>query len=107
VFFDDILCSGNSLEEHDHVVELFIKRAKSLGIKFNKDKLQYRVDEVKYIGQMFSGDGMRPDPERVRALINLPVPSSKKELQGVLGMFNYVRNYIPNGEHRVPMASKS
>ena len=30
---------------------------------------------------------MRPDPERVKPIINLPNPTNKKELQRVIGMF--------------------
>ncbi|KAK2713127.1 hypothetical protein QYM36_011729 [Artemia franciscana] len=37
-----------------------------------------------------------PDPRKVRALKEMRIPSTKDELQTVLGMMNYLARYIPN-----------
>ncbi|XP_063227048.1 uncharacterized protein LOC134533454 [Bacillus rossius redtenbacheri] len=80
-FFDDILCTGETEGDHDTCAQQVVERAASLGIKFNPDKLQYKVSEVRYVGQIFSAAGMSPDPERIRALTSLQAPSNRKELQ--------------------------
>ncbi|KAK9739814.1 Reverse transcriptase (RNA-dependent DNA polymerase) [Popillia japonica] len=72
VYFDDILVSGETEKEHDRNLEKVIKRAKEKGIKFNKNKLQYRVKEVTYLGHKFSEMGVRPDDSRVAAIVNIP-----------------------------------
>lgn len=95
VYFDDILVAASSLKEHDEIIDKVIDRAKALNIKFNKNKLQYRVTEVKYLGHLFNASGMSPDPERVKAVIELKEPKSKIELQRVLGMLNYLRRFVP------------
>lgn len=96
IYIDDILISGNTLEEHDKVLEQVVKRAREINIKFNKDKLQYRINEVKYLGHIFSSKGLSPDPERITAILNYSKPTSKKDLQRYLGMVNYLRDFIPN-----------
>lgn len=39
---------------------------------------------------------MKPDPERVKAILDIEIPSNKKELKSILGMFNYLRKFVPN-----------
>uniref|UniRef100_A0A2S2NI46 RNA-directed DNA polymerase n=1 Tax=Schizaphis graminum TaxID=13262 RepID=A0A2S2NI46_SCHGA len=96
IYFDDILIATKDELTHDHVLKKLTERAKSMNIKFNLDKLQYKKKEIKYIGHIFNESGVSPDPEQVKAIVNLKNPSNKVELQRLIGMFNYLRDFIPN-----------
>jgi hypothetical protein len=72
-----------------------IERARQFNVKFNKDKIQYKVDNVKYLGHIFSSKGCSPDPDRIRAVTSVKSPNNKKELQSILGLFNYLRPFVP------------
>jgi len=96
IYFDDILIAGETEDEHDKIMNKVIERAKQLNVKFNKNKIQYKVEKVKYLGHIFSKEGVRPDEERVRTIREMKNPKDKKELQRVLGLINYFRNFIPN-----------
>lgn len=96
IYQDDILCAGETEEEHDKAVKQVLQRARELNIKFNKDKLQYKQNKVKYVGHIFCEKGMSVDGERIRALVSLAPPKNKKELQRHLGMFNFVRQFVPD-----------
>ncbi|GBO41607.1 Transposon Ty3-G Gag-Pol polyprotein [Araneus ventricosus] len=96
IYFDDLLIAANSIKEHGEILAKVVRRAKSLNIKFNKNKVQFRVPEVKYLGHVFNVAGMRPDPERVKAVVELKEPKNKLELQRVLGMLNYLRRFVPH-----------
>lgn len=96
IYFDDMLICADNEKEHDEILNKVVERARKLNVKFNLRKLQYRVTEVKYLGFVFNKFGMKPDPEHVRAIMSLEVPSNKKELQRILGMVNYLRKFIPN-----------
>lgn len=93
---DDMICSGANKEEHDIAVSEVIKRAKEVNAKFNKDKLQFCKDRVKFMGHIFSQSGMQIDEDRVESLKKLRPPTNKVELQRILGSFNYVRRYVKN-----------
>lgn len=58
--------------------------------------LQYKQIEVKFLGLKFNEKGMSPDSERVEVIKKLKNPSNKKELQQILGVVNYLRQFIPN-----------
>ncbi|XP_050528243.1 uncharacterized protein K02A2.6-like [Daktulosphaira vitifoliae] len=96
IYFDDIMISANAKEEHDNILEQVIQVARENNIKFNKDKIQFEMNEVKFLGFLFNENGMRPDPVRIKAINELQDPTNKTELQRILGMVNYLRDFIPN-----------
>ena len=69
-----------------------LERAKAENVKFNPDKLQYKVKEVKHICNIVSKSGLKPDTEKVRAIMDMALPKSKKELQRFLGMVKFIPN---------------
>ncbi|GBN62739.1 Uncharacterized protein K02A2.6, partial [Araneus ventricosus] len=74
IYFDDIIVAGNDEASHDAIMSKVLERAKSVNIKFNLDKLQYRVTEVKYVGQIISKSGIKPDPDHIKAIVEMPTP---------------------------------
>jgi Reverse transcriptase (RNA-dependent DNA polymerase). len=96
IYFDDILIASDSVENHLITLHKIFERALNLNLKFNKDKFQFMKPQIKYLGHMFNSEGCRPDPDRVGAVQALKPPTNRKELQSVLGLFNYMRDFIPN-----------
>jgi len=100
VYFDDILCAAESKEELYKTVLEVINVARKNRIQLNKDKIQYFVEKVRFLGQEFDCNGVKPDCERIRAINELEIPKNKTELQRILGTVNYLRPFIPNlAEH--------
>lgn len=52
--------------------------------------------EFKYLGHIFNDKGCQLDKDRVNSVKNLKEPTNVKELQSILGMYNYMRDFIPN-----------
>ena len=51
---------------------------------------------MKYFGHIISKDGIRPNNERVEAILKLKKPENVSDLRTVLGIFNYLGKFIPN-----------
>ncbi|XP_052746992.1 uncharacterized protein K02A2.6-like [Bicyclus anynana] len=96
LFIDDIICWGKTKNEHDQRLTALLNRAEEINLKFNKDKCKICVSEVVYLGHVFNKSGMKPDAEKVKAIINMPVPNDKKSLERFLGATNYLSKFIPN-----------
>ena len=56
----------------------------------------WREHQVTFLGHKFSKDGVRPDPAKVKAIVDMPAPTSVHELQQIRGMINYIGMFIPN-----------
>lgn len=93
---DDMIIAAENKTEHDRILQKVMDRAIRLNVKFNKDKVQYMVKEVKYLGHIISAEGVKPDDSKVTAIQHMPPPTDRKGLQRLLGMTRYLAQYIPN-----------
>ncbi|KAK2709399.1 hypothetical protein QYM36_013157 [Artemia franciscana] len=96
IILDDMIVYGDTQEEHDERLAAILERALVKGIRFNEEKCEFSVSRVKYFGHVISSEGMQPDPDKIRAINNMPSPSCREELQTLLGMINYLAKYIPS-----------
>ena len=96
VYMDDILVHGESLKAHNENLKAVMSRLDEAGLRLNSEKCVYRQPELKFLGHIFSKDGIKADPERVSAIRNLPNRSSVVQLRQVLGMIHHLGRYIPD-----------
>jgi hypothetical protein len=68
---NDILLYRRTKLKHDENLSKVLLRARKKGIKFNPDKCIIGAKEVKYFGHILSSDGMKPDPDKVSAIIGM------------------------------------
>ena len=93
---DDIIIAASTVQEHDSILRQVLERAKEHHVRFNFDKLQLRVSEVKYLSTIITADGTKPDPEKVRAIMDIPTHTEKADVRRLLGMINFLASHIPN-----------
>lgn len=62
---DDMLIAGKDNKDHDKILETVLNRAERLNSKFNKDTIQFKVPSVKYMGNVFTAEGMRLNSDKV------------------------------------------
>ena len=96
VIMDDILIYGKSIEEHDSHLDGVLDTVQRSGLKLNKAKCELRKEELGFFGHRVGKDGIKPDPEKVRAIIELSPPSNVSELRRLLGMVNYLGKFLPD-----------
>lgn len=95
-YIDDILIWGETKELHDSRLRLVLERARAKNFKLNKAKCKVGLSEIKYLGHIFSKDGLKPDQSKVEAIIQMPTPECKKDVERFLGMVTYLAKFVPN-----------
>ena len=101
VIADDIICfgSGDSKQEaekdHDKNLIALLNRAKEVNLKFNKEKIKFKLQEVRYMGHLLTENGVRADPAKIEAILDMPRPEDAKAVQRLLGCVNYLSRYLP------------
>ncbi|XP_069461300.1 uncharacterized protein [Ambystoma mexicanum] len=63
-------------------------------LTLNPDKCAISKPTLKFFGHIFSSNGLQPDPEKVQALVEAPMPSSVSAVLFFLGMASYCTRYI-------------
>lgn len=93
---DDILVWGETIAEHDSRVQQMLQRCREMNFKLNKSKVEFRVPEVRYVGHLITNSGIKVDPEKVRAIVDMPAPKDVSGVKRILGVVQYVAKFIPN-----------
>ena len=96
IMMDDILVYGTTEQEHDERLLAVLERIKKIGLKLNKSKCKIKQRELKYLGFIFSKDGLKMDKDRLKGINDMPTPTSKEEIRRFMGMVNFVNRFIPN-----------
>lgn len=61
-----------------------------------KSKSHIQQKEVKFHGHIFTKDGLKTDPEKIRAVVEMPKCTNKASVLRLLVMVNYATKFIPN-----------
>ena len=93
VIMDDILVHGRDLEEHDACLKAVIRIIDASGLKLNPSECVLRQSELRYFGHITTERDVKPDPAKVKALLELSPPNNISELRTVLGMFQYLAKF--------------
>ena len=96
VIVDDLLVWGKDDEEHDTRLEQVLRRAREVNLKFNAKKCKIKQEEVPYVGHVLSKEGLKADPEKIRAVKEMKPPENAKELKTFLGFIQYLGKFMPN-----------
>ena len=81
---------------HDSILQQVLDRAREKNVRFNKEKMQFKVSSVHYMGHIVSAEGLKPDGEKIKAISEMPKPNDVSSLQRLLGMVKYLAPYIPH-----------
>ena len=96
VYLDDILIFSKSLSEHVLHVRRVLQRLLENQLFVKAEKCEYHQDTVAFLGYVISPGAIQMDQQKVRAVLEWPAPSSRKELQSFLGFANFYRRFIRN-----------
>ncbi len=92
---DDILWFGSTRKKHDARLVKVLDRLQQKGLTLN-EKCQFAVPQVRFLGHIVSPEGMRADPDKMKAIKDMPEPKNTADVKRFIGMVNYIRTFSPN-----------
>ena len=90
VFLDDVLIHSETEELHNEHFLKVLTRFKEIGACINFDRSTFYSKEVKYLGNIISGEGIRADVSRVPDMLDIATLRTKKGLQKVICFLNWL-----------------
>ena len=94
LYLDDIIVYSRTFEEHlDRLCSVF-QRLRSAGLKLKPSKCFLFKNEVRYLGHVVSADGIKTDPDKVKAIKDWPVPKDSRDVRKFLGFAGFYRKFI-------------
>ncbi|KAJ9521462.1 hypothetical protein QJQ45_008876 [Haematococcus lacustris] len=96
VYLDDILVMSKSLPEHMQHLRLVFDLLRKNKLYAKMSKCEFMQLTLRFLGHVISAGAISVDPDKVRAIVDWPVPSSLTQLQSFLGAANFVRKFVHN-----------
>ncbi|GFX62137.1 retrovirus-related Pol polyprotein from transposon opus [Trichonephila clavipes] len=93
-YLDDIIVFSETFEDHLIRLRLVLKCLQEAGLKLNSKEVSFAAQEVKIQGHHVSSNGVRPDPDKIKAVRNFPTPKNIHDIRSFLGLCSYFRRFI-------------
>ncbi|KAG7295451.1 hypothetical protein JYU34_021634 [Plutella xylostella] len=106
VYLDDLIVFGRNLDDHNKNLLDVFERLRQVNLKLNPSKCDFLKKEILYLGHVVTGDGILPDPDKVKIMKEYPIPKNVEEVKRFIAFANYYRKFIPNFSDKVYSLNK-
>lgn len=96
IYLDDLTVFSKKRKDHIKDLEKVLQRCKEHGISLNPKKSIFCLIKGKFLGHIVSQEGVKIDPNRVRAIQQLSLPLSKTRVKSFFGQVNFLRRFVPD-----------
>ena len=96
---DDCLVEGfgnnsdQAINNHNQNLRAYFQRCRERNIKINLDKCKFLTEEVTYMGHTLTNTGLKPDEEKIQAIIEFPALRDLHNLRRFIGMVKYLSKF--------------
>jgi hypothetical protein len=94
VYVDDMIAKSKDEESHIPALRKLFERLRKYQLKLNPAKCTFGVKSGKLLGFVVSNKGIEVDPDKVKAIQDMPAPKTEREVRGFLGRLNYIARFI-------------
>ena len=84
-----------TLLEHNARLREVFDKLRQFNLKIEPDKCEFFKTELNYLGHVLTGEGVKPDPEKIKDITNFPTPKNTLDVKSFLGLAGYYRKFIP------------
>ncbi len=95
-YLDDVIVASRDAKSHLEHLQAVFSQLQCFGFTIDPNKCDFAKKEIKFLGFIVTADGIKPDPEKVRALTTFPTPKTITQLRRALGMTSFYRRFVNN-----------
>ena len=94
VYVDDMIVKSQGRVDHLAPLEIFFEMIRKFRFRLNPKKCTFGVTSGKLLGHIVSEQGIEVDPDKIKAILDMPVSRIDKEIRGFLGRLQYINRFI-------------
>ncbi|XP_055864325.1 uncharacterized protein LOC129922405 [Biomphalaria glabrata] len=85
-----------ALWDHKAKLENLRERCKRKSIILNESKTLEQKEAVEFMGHVISAQGIKPDPKKVQAIVDMDRPTNAQQVRRFCGMVQYLSKFLSN-----------
>ena len=94
VYVDDMMVKSEIREGHFEALDKFLVRIERYNLRLNPKKYIFGVTSGKLLGHIVSERGIEVDLEKIKAIQEMPVLKTKKDVRGFIVKLQYISRFI-------------
>jgi hypothetical protein len=95
IYLDDLIVYSRNQSDHFSHLRKILVQCRKFGINLNPSKFIFNITKGKILGHIVFDSEISIDPERIVVILNLPSPTSKKEVQAFMGIIDFSHRFVP------------
>eukprot|EP00253_Pinus_taeda_P020519 PITA_20519 len=94
IFIDDILIYSRSRKEHEEHLRLVLQTLREHQLYAKFSKCDFFKEEIQYLGHVITKEGIAVDPEKIRTIMEWPIPKDVTDIRSFMGLPGYYRRFV-------------
>ena len=95
-FFDDILVASKVFKEHLVHLRGVLEKLQSFHLTARPSKVKAGFVCLEFLGHMVGEGFLAPVQDKIDKIVQIPTPTTKKQVRSLLGLLSFYRRYVPN-----------
>jgi len=93
-FINDVIVRTEEEEGHDKVIEEVVKGLTENNLYMKLEKSKWKVREIGFLEVMIRLEEIKIEKEKIKRVLDWPIPKEVKNIQIFLGLINYYQQFI-------------
>jgi Reverse transcriptase (RNA-dependent DNA polymerase)/RNase H-like domain found in reverse transcriptase len=94
LYLDDVLVMASSFKAHLQRLRHVLERFQEAGLTLNPKKCSFGYTEVPILGHVVSAEGISPNRDKIKAVLEFTTPTSLKQVRSFIGMAGFYRKFV-------------
>ena len=85
MYVDDMMVKSEMREKHFEALDKFLARLEKYNLRLNPKKCVFGITSGKLLWHIVSVRGIEVDPDKIKAIQEMPMPKIEKDVRGFIG----------------------
>ncbi|KAL6176410.1 hypothetical protein ACLB2K_053043 [Fragaria x ananassa] len=94
IYVDDMLVKSLTVEEYVGHLEKVFEMILRYGMRLNPEKCIFGVIKGKFLGHVISRRGIKANPEKIQAILDMEMPKERNEVQSLTGKIVTLERFV-------------
>ena len=95
-FIDDIIIFSDTWSGHLHHVKSILSELRHARLTAKPSKCFFAFRQLEFLAHIVGNGEVKPTEDKVKAIQDMPVPTTKRKVRSLIGFLNFYRRFIPH-----------